>query len=441
MKKIVTIIVCALVLILGVFTINNQYKKYRNNKAAEALKSKAVYINTVKAKNGFKDLMPLKNVLKDKKIVAMGEATHGTKEFFQMKHRMLEFLVEEMGYNVFGIEACMSDCMAVNDYVLYGKGDVKQVVKGMGFWTWDTKEVVDMVEWMREYNKNHTKKVKFYGFDMQSSVTAASKITEYLKKVDGTYENQIDNVLAKFRNPSVFQDNNTQLKGDKIKEIITTFEKNKDEYISKSSKEEYEMYKQNLNIIYQAYDMLNGKQSNFQMETKRDKYMAENVKWILDFEGKDAKIMLWAHNTHVSKELENRDNPDYNVKRMGSNLYDMYKDKLYIIGFQFSEGTATAVDKSINKGKETSIPKKCTLPAAKEGSVPYVLSKVNPLFFIDFKTAGENKYIEDFISTPQSCRNFGAVFSGEYKSYETDILNQCYDGLIYVDKTNSSEPN
>jgi len=166
MKKIIIIIVCTLILIVGVFIINNQYEKYKKNKVVEAIKSEAIEIKTVEAGNGFEDLMPLKDILKDKKVVAMGEATHGTKEFFQMKHRMLEFLVNEMGYNVFGIEACMSDCMAINDYVINGKGDAKQSVSGMGFWTWDTKEVVDMVEWMREYNKTHIKKVKFYGFDM-----------------------------------------------------------------------------------------------------------------------------------------------------------------------------------------------------------------------------------------------------------------------------------
>ncbi|AWI05087.1 erythromycin esterase family protein [Clostridium drakei] len=437
MKKIITIIVCALILIFGAFLVNNQYEEYKNGKVVQALKSKKIDINTVKAGNDFKDLIPLKSTLGDKRIVAMGEATHGTKEFFQMKHRMLEFLVEKMGYNVFGIEACMSNCMAVNDYVLYGKGDAEKVVGGMGFWTWNTKEVVNMVKWMREYNKNHDKKVKFYGFDMQLSDIAAAKVTEYLKKVDPVYESQIDSVLGKFRSPNVFDNKDVHLPGDKVKEIINIMGKNKNNYINKSSKEDYEIYKQNLNIIYQAYDMLHGKQSDAEMENKRDKYMAENVKWILDFEGQDAKIMLWAHNTHVDKQEDNLNNGDYNVKRMGSNLYDMYKDKLYVIGFQFNEGSAIAVDKT----SQPNVLKKCTLKTAKKESAPYMLSKVSPLFFIDFKTVAENKYIKNFISSPQSCRDFGANFNGDDKSYVNTTLNESYDGLIYIDKTTHSEPN
>lgn len=67
----------------------------KSNTLGTALKGAVIPLKTVKAENGFKDLEPLKTILKDKKIVAMGEATHGTKEFFQMKHRMLEFLVEK----------------------------------------------------------------------------------------------------------------------------------------------------------------------------------------------------------------------------------------------------------------------------------------------------------------------------------------------------------
>jgi len=71
---------------------------------SEALKKEMVPLKTVQAKSGFEDMEPLKEVLKDKQIVAMGEATHGTSDFFKMKHRMFEFLVEEMDFRVFAIE-------------------------------------------------------------------------------------------------------------------------------------------------------------------------------------------------------------------------------------------------------------------------------------------------------------------------------------------------
>ena len=103
------------------------------------------------------------------RLVALGEATHGTREFFQLKHRMLEFLVSELGFTVFGIEATMPEAFDVNEFVLTGKGDPARALAGMYFWTWDTEEVLEMIRWMRNYNSDprHEKKVKFYGFDAQ----------------------------------------------------------------------------------------------------------------------------------------------------------------------------------------------------------------------------------------------------------------------------------
>ena len=112
------------------------------------------------------------------RVVALGEATHGTREFFQLKHRMLEFLVEEMGFRVFAIEANWPECLAINDYVLHGEGDPEEALAGIYFWTWNTEEVLELIEWMRRYNADpaHEQKLKFYGVDMQYTVGAASAI-------------------------------------------------------------------------------------------------------------------------------------------------------------------------------------------------------------------------------------------------------------------------
>ena len=69
----------------------------------------AVRLNTVSAGNGFDEMKPLKKIIGDSRIVALGEAPHGTRKFFQLKHRMLEFLATEMGFTVFSIEANMPE--------------------------------------------------------------------------------------------------------------------------------------------------------------------------------------------------------------------------------------------------------------------------------------------------------------------------------------------
>ncbi|HYG64532.1 MAG TPA: erythromycin esterase family protein, partial [Thermoanaerobaculia bacterium] len=111
------------------------------------LRGNALPLATAAAGNGFADLQPLRQAFGDARIVSLGEATHGTREFFLMKHRLLEFLVEEMGFTHFSIEANMPETYKMNEYVLEGQGDPEELLEGMLFWTWNTQEVLDMIHW------------------------------------------------------------------------------------------------------------------------------------------------------------------------------------------------------------------------------------------------------------------------------------------------------
>jgi erythromycin esterase len=77
-------------------------------------------LDTVEAGRGFADMQALKGVIGKTRLVSLGEATHGTREFFQLKRRMLEFLVNEMGFNIFAIEATMPESFDINEYVMTG---------------------------------------------------------------------------------------------------------------------------------------------------------------------------------------------------------------------------------------------------------------------------------------------------------------------------------
>lgn len=152
----------------------------------------AIVFDTVKAGHGFRDLQPLKRLVGEARIVALGEPTHGSREVFQMKHRLLEFLVEEMGFSVFSIEANMPESFRVNDYVLRGEGSTRELIHGMYFWTWATEEVRDMVEWMRHHNaepdaSRKGPRVTFTGFDVQTPDVATKVVTGFVEKADPGY--------------------------------------------------------------------------------------------------------------------------------------------------------------------------------------------------------------------------------------------------------------
>src|SRR5688572_8436911 len=113
------------------------------------LRANALPLASAEPVGGLHDLEPIRAMIGNARIVSLGEATHGTREFFQLKHRLIEYCVAKLGFTVIGFEAEYGATLAVNDYVLHGKGNAVDVVSGMGFWTWDTEEVVALVEWVR----------------------------------------------------------------------------------------------------------------------------------------------------------------------------------------------------------------------------------------------------------------------------------------------------
>ncbi|RYG48112.1 hypothetical protein EON79_05470, partial [bacterium] len=147
------------------------------------MRKAAVPIRTVEAKGDFRDLEPLRRAIGGAKIVGLGEATHGSREIFQMKHRLFAFLVERMGFTVFALESSMPKTIAMDRYVTTGEGDLDAAVKAQGFWTWDTEEVRDLLVWMWTYNKNprHRTKLRVVGVDMQDAYSLWEKLIERIR--------------------------------------------------------------------------------------------------------------------------------------------------------------------------------------------------------------------------------------------------------------------
>ena len=147
----------------------------------------AVPLKTVDPQSPLDDLQPLRQMISNASIVGLGEATHGSHEFFTMKHRLLEFLVEKMGFTMFAMEGSWSAGEQINTYVLTGQGDAANVLQQFHFWTWNTQEVLAMLKWMRAYNSDshHLQKISFAGFDCQLiEPNTYQSVTQYLQTVD-----------------------------------------------------------------------------------------------------------------------------------------------------------------------------------------------------------------------------------------------------------------
>src|SRR6476659_5855554 len=114
--------------------------------------SHAIPLKSVEDQENFADLKPLKQVLRGVRIVGLGEETHGTREFFQLKRRLVEYLVKEAGFTVFAMELSYAASLDINEYVLNGKGDRDKALARQGLWAWDTQEVSALIEWLLQYN-------------------------------------------------------------------------------------------------------------------------------------------------------------------------------------------------------------------------------------------------------------------------------------------------
>ena len=133
------------------------------------------------------DLAGFGKLVGDTPIVAVGEATHGTHEFFALKHRLFAYLASEKGFTTFAFEADQAECRAIDRYVQGGDGTARTVVGAISIDVWRTEELVAFVDWMRAYNATpgHAR-VHFVGFDMQSWRAARVELGAFLARVDPT---------------------------------------------------------------------------------------------------------------------------------------------------------------------------------------------------------------------------------------------------------------
>lgn len=273
------------------------------------LKENAVHLNSVEAGSGFDDMQPLKAIIGDARIVALGEAAHCNGSFSRAKHRMVEFLVTEMDFTVFAIEATFPGALELNDYILTGEGDPERALGALVYAAWNTEEILAMIKWMRQYNSTHEKKVKFYGFDVRVAGGSAKALYNYLRKINGTSD--YDKLLSNMINPWTAQKFRQSPKEEKysakeeIESLITYLENKKPVLNQKTPSEQkiqehkqWSLVVQHARVLLQYIEFRSLLPNRSKATDFRDKNMAENVRWLADYE-KGAKIILWAANAHI----------------------------------------------------------------------------------------------------------------------------------------------
>jgi erythromycin esterase len=395
----------------------------------------AIPLVSAEAGKGLDDMAPIGKLVGNARIVALGEATHGTREFFQLKHRFLEYLVAKQGFTVFAIEANQPECRAINDYVLHGTGTAKEALKGIYFWTWNTEEVLAMIEWMRVWNADpaHKQKVQFTGFDMQTAVVAHATVTKLLEKVAPDQVKALTAPLAILGDARAITAV-AKLPADEQKKLLDglaavskAFEANRKAWTAATDAATYADARHDLRILEQATQMYIAGERSESFDI-RDRSMAENVGWLLD--QTKAKLVVWAHNGHIANTLVTFTN-------MGSHLRKRYKRDYVNFGFVFGEGSFQAIDFTT----ETRKLKEFTLGPAPESNASVAFSRTGkPLLVLDLRALPKRGPVHDWFSVAHPVRDTGAGFSSEKGMTYPQVLPDLYDAVIFVDKTTRARP-
>lgn len=413
----------------------------RQQKLLSWLRRHAIRLATVEAGCGSADLQPLKRVIGSARIVALGEATHGTREFFQLKHRLLEFLVTEMGFTTFAIEANWPESLAVNDYVLHGRGDPAKVLAGLHFWTWNTEEVLDQIHWMRRYNVHNTHKTKviFAGFDAQFTALAATTIKGYLTRVDPAFAAEISPRLMLFekecRDYSALSEADVDVLHSTVQDLAERLLAEKRTCVARSTVQDWLLACQHARILRQVDEQ---RRTGDDAKTRymiRDQAMAENVAWILENEGPRCKMVVWAHNGHVARDP--RGIFDGMVESMGMHLARRFDPELVVVGFAFGEGAFQAVVKE--EGNRRPL-REVGIGPAPEETLDAVLARTGiPVFMVDLRHVDED--VAPCLEEPQVTREIGAFFEGPEDMRQTIVPMARYDVLAFIAKTTRARPN
>jgi erythromycin esterase-like protein len=130
------------------------------------------------------DLGSLRQIVARARVVALGEGTVGTREFVQLKHRIVEYLATEMGFTTVAIAANMPETRALNHYIQTGKGEPRALISGLKYWPFSTEEMLAFVEWMRGYNASNRGRLQLVGFDMSKPSVPVDVVREFLQRVD-----------------------------------------------------------------------------------------------------------------------------------------------------------------------------------------------------------------------------------------------------------------
>ena len=406
------------------------------------------------------DTGPLLERLGNAEIVLLGEASHGTHEFYAERASITRRLVEERGFNAVAVEADWPDAYRVNCFVR-GESDDLDAETALGDferfprWMWRNEDVVAFVRWLRDYNDSlppGTPKTGFYGIDLYSLSRSIEAVIAYLDKVDPEGAARARARYACFDdfgdNPQIYgQMVSLGLAEDCENEVVGQLLELQQRAAQRTGRDgrggEDELFfvEQNARVARNAAayyrSMFRGRVSSWNL---RDTHMADTIDSLIQHlrqHDGHARIAVWAHNSHLgdARATEMGVVGELNV---GQLMRERHPEETYNIGFTTYEGTVAAANEWDEPARRRRV-----LPAL-PGSYEDLLHQASGIaesdLMLDLRTGG--KFIET-LAEPRLERAIGVVYKPEterFSHYFHAILPRQFDTVLHLDRTSAVQP-
>jgi len=402
---------------------------------------------------GARDYDALLDLVGDARFVLLGEATHGTHEFYEERARITQRLIEEKGFHAVAVEADWPDAYRVNRYVRGLGEDADADAALSGFqrfpnWMWRNTDVQAFVEWLHGHNRNNaSRQVGFYGLDLYSMFTSISEVLGYLDKVDPQAARLARERYACFDH----YEEDSQHYGytaslslsesceQGVIEQLNQLQQRALDYMRKDGADEAFFYaQQNARLVKNAEEyyrtMFRGRISSWNL---RDSHMAETLDALarhLSKDGEPAKIVVWEHNSHIgdARATEVGQLGEWNVGELARKAYD---GDTRLIGFSTYEGTVTAASEWDAPAEHKRV--RPGMP----GSYEALLHDAGMArFFLPLREEGAAR---EALMQRRLERAIGVIYlprTERHSHYFSAQMARQFDAVIHIDRTSAVTP-
>ena len=393
------------------------------------------------------NLDPLIDRIGNARVVLIGEATHGTSEFYTMRARITQRLIESKDFGIVAAEADWPDAAKIDYYVRHREAPPSAWTAFSRFptWMWRNEETRSFVDWLHTHNapREESMRVAFYGLDLYSLYTSVKAVISYLDSVDpdlATTARERYGCLSPWEaDPAAY--GRAALRGSyrscerAVTHILTEMLERRQELMLHDRHQFFDAA-QNARLIARAEQyyrvMYYGSRASWNL---RDSHMFETLQNILDHRGPQSKAVIWAHNSHIgdASATEMGRRGEHNI---GQLCRAHFGTECYSIGFGTNDGTVAAAS-----GWDEPMQVMAVRPAHPQSYERLFHMTNTPGLILPLHH--ETPELRQRLSAPRLERAIGVIYRPESElasHYFEAVLPNQFDEYIWIDRTSAVRP-